>query len=81
MAVLVRPASQDRGEGAEERRWRAARPVLTAGLNPAREGLDPGRAGGHLPLGRLPLGPLVCAEGLPSAVNALRDLGDDGLRR
>ena len=36
-----------------------------------REGLHPGRAGGHLALGRLAVGADLCADRLPSAVNAL----------
>jgi len=61
VAVIVRPASSDRGEGADERRWRAARAVRAEGVAPGVEGRDTGLAGGQLPRGRCPLGPLVWA--------------------
>lgn len=80
-AVIVRPASQDRGAGADERCWRAARTLLAEDRDLGVDGLETGLAGGNLPLGRFPLGPLVLAPGLPSAVNALCDLGDDRFRR
>jgi hypothetical protein len=70
VAVRGRPTPEDRVAGADERRGCAARPVLTESLDPGLDGLATGLAGGDLPRGRLPRGPLICAPGLPSAVNA-----------
>jgi len=81
VAMLVRPAPQDGGEGINELLGRGALSLLTEGPDLGREDLQAGVAGSNPQLGRLAVRSLRFAYDLPSEVTALRAGSNDGLLR
>src|SRR5712691_5450528 len=81
VAVGVRPTPSHGVEGIDALFRRGPRSLVTEGLDLGFDGLEARLAGGHLQRGPFPSAPLMCAQGLPSEVKALREGRDDGLRR
>jgi hypothetical protein len=81
LTMIVGPTPQDGVEGRDELCRGTSRGSLAEGFDLGCEGLQTGPARRDLQLGRFVVGPLILASGLPLEVEALRDGGDDGLRR
>lgn len=81
VAVGVRPSPYHGGEGSDAVCRRGTRSVFTEALDLAFDGVEAGLAGRHLQLGPCAVAPCLCAPGLSSEVNALREGRSDRLRR
>jgi len=81
VAVGVRPAPPDGVERSDEVGRCGTGGLVTAGVELRWDGGHPGLTRRHLQLGRCAMRSGRCADGLPEAVTALRERGNDRLVR